>query len=74
MKNTNDVIRSLGACTGEDCQGCCYDFRAAGGRPCVDEMLDDARDALTRMQDRCARYAEEIMVLRERLEGAQKHG
>jgi hypothetical protein len=28
----------------------------------------DAHAALTEMQDRCARYAEEIMVLRQQLE------
>ena len=72
MRSTNDIIRSLAVCAGEDCQGCYYDFRAVGGRPCIDEMLDDARDALTKMQDRCTRYAEEIMVLREQLKEVQR--
>lgn len=35
---------------------------------CITYLLLAARAALTEMQDRCARYAEEIMVLRQQLE------
>lgn len=74
MKNTNDIIRSLDCCsrTGGTCEGCAYD--GANGPECTMRLLADAHQVLTDMQDRCARYAEEIMVLREQLEGAEEHG
>lgn len=67
MRNTNDIIRGLDRCArpGETCVGCAYD--GANGPECTMRLLDDAHQALTDMQDRCARYAEEIMVLRETL-------
>ena len=68
MKNTNQIIQSLSACAGPDCQGCRYEFCRADGARCLDGLMVDAHAALTAMQDRCARYAEEIMVLRQQLE------
>lgn len=73
MKNTNDVIQSLGVCAGEGgCGGC--GFRDDLGGRCITELMLEAHAALTAAQDRCARYAEEIMVLRERLKEAEEHG
>lgn len=68
MRNTNDIIRDLGRCArlGETCVGCAYDAWH-GPVPCTMRLLADAHQALTDMQDRCARYAEEIMALREAL-------
>lgn len=74
MKNTTDIIRSLDICVGEDCRGCCYDFLTSENKSCVNGMINDACTALTAMRDRCARYAEEIMVLQERLKEAGEHG
>lgn len=68
MRNTNEIIQSLAACAGPDCRGCCYDFCALMSGRCMDRLMSDAHAALTAMQDRCARYAEEIMVLRQQLE------
>lgn len=67
MRNTNDIIRDLGRCArlGETCVGCAYDAWH-GPVPCTMRLLADAHQALTDMQDRCARYAEEIMALRQR--------
>lgn len=67
MKNTNEIIQSLAVCAGPGCQGCFYEFYRARGR-CIAGLMVDAHAALTAMQDRCARYAEEIMVLRQQLE------
>lgn len=73
MKNTNDIIRSLDCCSraGGTCEGCAYD--GANGPECTMRLLADAHDALIEMKDRCARYAEEIMALRELAE-ADKDG
>lgn len=66
MRNTNDIIRDLDRCVEGSCQGCAYEEHSTGGE-CWILLQGDARYALTDMQDRCARYAEEIMVLRETL-------
>ncbi len=68
MKNTNEIIQSLAVCDGPGCQGCCYEIHRADGGRCLAGLLPDAHAALAAAQDRCARYAEEIMVLRERLD------
>lgn len=68
MRDTNEIIRALAICAGLGCQGCCYEFCRDDGYRCLDELRVDAHAALTEMQDRCARYAEEIMVLRQQLE------
>lgn len=72
MSSTNDIIRSLAVCAGPGYQGCCH--LGDPGESCIKQLAAEAHATLTAAQDRCARYAEEIMVLRERLEGAQKHG
>lgn len=73
MRNTNDIIRSLAVCAGPGCRGC-YKLGGDAGNCCLDGLMLDARAALAAAQDRCARYAEEIMVLRERLKEAEEHG
>lgn len=64
MRNTNDIIRDLDRCV----EGSCQDEEHSTGGECWILLQGDARYALTDMQDRCARYAEEIMVLRQQLE------
>lgn len=68
MKNTNEIIQSLAVCAGPGCQGCSHDYWDAPAENCIKQLTADAHAALTAMQDRCARYAEEIMVLRQQLE------
>lgn len=67
MRNTNEIIEDLGVCA--DAGGCGgYGFKVDMSGRCITYLLLAARAALTEMQDRCARYAEEIMVLRQQLE------
>mgnify|MGYP006931933140 CR=1 FL=1 len=73
MRNTNDIIRDLSVCAFEEgCQECSRLCDPEVG--CIEVLTAEACSALTKMQDRCARYAEEIMVLRERLKEAEGHG
>lgn len=73
MRSTNDIIRSLAVCAGPGCQGCSHDLDAPDVN-CIKQLTAEAHAALAAMQDRCARYAEEIMVLREQLKEAGEHG
>lgn len=61
MRNTNEIILALAICAGRATRDAAMNF--AG-------LMVDAHAALVEMQDRCARYAEEIMMLRERLKEA----
>lgn len=67
---TEEIVRSLRWCgTGaeEGCGDCAFepqcDEDAVG---CVGGLCDAAADKIEELVDRCARYAEEIAVLRER--------
>lgn len=67
---TEEIVRSLRWCgTGmeEGCNDCAFkpqcDEDAVG---CVGVLCDTAADKIEELVDRCARYAEEIAVLRER--------
>lgn len=67
---TEKIVRSLRWCgTGaeEGCDDCAFepqcDEDAVG---CVGGLCDAAADKIEELVDRCARYAEEIAVLRER--------
>ena len=69
MRNTNEIIEDLGVCADAGgCGGCGFEIDMGGA--CITYLLLAARAALVEMQDRCARYAEEIMMLRERLKEA----
>ena len=66
---TEEIVRSLRWCgTGaeESCSGCAFELQcdedAVG---CVGGLCDTAADRLEELVERCARYAEEIAVLRE---------
>ena len=68
---TEKIVRSLRWCgTGaeEGCDDCAfepqYDEDAVG---CVGGLCDAAADKIEELVDRCARYAEEIAVLREKM-------
>lgn len=67
---TEEIVRSLRWCgtgTEEGCGDCAFepqcDEDAVG---CVGGLCDAAADKIEELVDRCARYAEEIAVLRER--------
>ena len=73
MRSTNDIIRSLAVCAGPGCQGCSH-YLDVPDVSCIKRLTAEAHAALATAQDRCARYAEEIMALRERLKEAEEHG
>lgn len=68
--NTSEIIGTLKHCVDPHfpCEACVYEAQCEDGQ--LDLMLD-AYQALADMQDRCARYAEEIMMLQERLKEAR---
>lgn len=75
MRSTSEIIRDLRQCTGTGCEACSYHDAVLtvilpGCRSCMDSLKSEACRALEDMQARCARYAEEIMMLRERLKEA----
>lgn len=64
---TEEIVRSLRCCAGDSCEGCpydesCYEYNAE----CIGEAMGAAADKIEELVDRCARYADEIAVLRER--------
>ena len=68
---TEEIVRSLRWCgtgTEEGCNDCAFepqcDEDAVG---CVGDLCDTAADKIEELVDRCARYAEEIAVLREKV-------
>lgn len=63
-----EIVRSLRICSRallEGCGGCV--FETTGHAACNDTLYTVAVDLIDEMTDRCARYAEEIMELRQRL-------
>ena len=68
---TEEIVRSLRWCgtgTEEGCNDCAFepqcDEDAVG---CVGDLCDTAADKIEELVDRCARYAEENAVLREKV-------
>ena len=67
MVKTTDLVAALRCCAnddGDECRRC--PLRTAGD--CFSCMKRAAADRLEELVDRCARYAEEIAVLREKVE------
>lgn len=63
-----EIVRSLRICEKallEGCGGCV--FVTTGHAACNDTLYTVAADLIEELTDRCARYAEEIMELRQRL-------
>ena len=48
-------------CLRGECSACGHE---CGNADCLDRIIEDAADRLDELVDRCARYAEEIAVLR----------
>lgn len=75
-----EIVRSLRICSTaimEGCGGCMLESETTGtlGEMCGDALRTVAADLIDEMTDRCARYAEEIMELRQvnDLSGASRH-
>lgn len=71
MRSSSEIIRNLRMCVGPDHNACdtCVHLDPCGD--CADLLMQEACQALEGMSARCARYAEEIMVLQEQLRGAR---
>lgn len=67
---TEEIVRSLRWCgtgTEESCDDCAFEpQRDEDAVGCVGGLCDAAADKIEELVERCARYAEEIAVLRER--------
>ena len=61
----NEMIADLGRCADGPCTGCLYENEEAG---CADQLKREAAQMLQEYVDRCKRYADEIMALREKLQ------
>lgn len=59
----NEKIADLGRCADGPCTGCLYENEEAG---CADQLKREAAQMLQEYVDRCARYADEVMELREK--------
>lgn len=67
-----EIVRSLRVCAAaimEGCGGCIFESETTGtlGEMCGDALHTAAADLIDELTDRCARYAEEIMELKEQL-------
>ena len=64
MVKTTDLLADLRVCRHGGCSACGHD---CGTAECIDRVIEDAADKIEELTDRCARYAEEIAVLREKV-------
>lgn len=62
MVKTTDLVADLRVCLRGECSTCGHE---CGNADCLDRIMEDAADKIEELVDRCARYAEEIAVLRE---------
>lgn len=65
MAKTTDLLADLRVCRHGGCSACGHD---CGTVECINHVIEDAADKIEELVGRCARYAEEIAVLRERVE------
>lgn len=64
---TEKIAAALRCCRTVDCGNCPKGLvLEEAGPTCYEQLLPDAADRLEELVDRCARYAEEIAVLRQR--------
>ncbi len=63
---TNEIIKALRCCANNSCEGCPLSKEYRFDPKCIVEMAAAAADEIEKLTGRCARYAEEIMVLQER--------
>lgn len=65
MVKTTDLVADLRVCLRGECSACGHE---CGNADCLDRIMEDAADKIEELVERCARYAEEIAVLRKRVE------
>ncbi len=66
---TSELIEALRCCARDGdggCEGCPLNYVHLYDAGCIREMAAAAADEIEKLTGRCARYAEEIMVLQER--------
>ena len=61
---TTDLVADLRVCRHGSCSACGHD---CGTAECIDHVIEDAADKIEELVERYARYAEEIAVLREKV-------
>lgn len=75
---TEEIVRSLRWCgtgTEEGCDDCAFEPQCdEDAVECVGGLCDAAADKIEELVDRCARYAEEIAVLREKMKPYEETG
>lgn len=75
---TEEIVRSLRWCgtgTEEGCDDCTFEPQCGEDAVgCVGGLCDAAADKIEELVDRCARYAEEIAVLREKMKPYEETG
>lgn len=64
MSKTTELVTALRCCEHSSCTGCAYTERDS---ECIGEVMGAAADKIEELTDRCARYAEEIAVLQEKV-------
>lgn len=62
MVKTADLVADLRVCLHGECSVCGHE---CGNADCLDRIMEDAADKIEELVERCARYAEEIAVLRQ---------
>ena len=65
MMKTTDLVTALRCCEHNNCAGCPHTERCS--EECIEEMMGAAADKIEELIDRCARHAEEVAVLKQRL-------
>ena len=67
---TEKIVKALRFCARDaadgGCKGCPLDYDHPCDTGCIRELAAAAADEIEKLMARCARYAEEIMVLQER--------
>ena len=71
MVKTTDLVTDLKVCLRGECSACGHE---CGNADCLDRIMEDAADKIEELVERCARYAEEIAVLQDRLAAYEDTG
>ena len=71
MVKTTDLVADLRVCLRGECSVCGHE---CGNAACLDRIMEDAADKIEELVDRCARYAEEIAVLQDRIAAYEDSG
>lgn len=72
MVKTADLVADLRVCLHGECSVCGHE--CGNNNDCLDRIMEDAADRLEELVARCARYAEEIAVLQDRIAAYEDSG